>query len=62
MNILDNVIGTNEASELLGLSSDHIKKLCREGKIQAKRIGKTWVIDRTSLSVKPSHLQVKGDY
>lgn len=47
--MLDNIIGTTEAAEILGLSPDHVKKLCRDGKIKAKRIGKTWVIDKTSL-------------
>lgn len=47
--MLENIIGTTEAGEILGLSSDHVKLLCRQGKIMAKRIGKTWVIDKTSL-------------
>jgi excisionase family DNA binding protein len=48
--MLENIIGTAEASEILGLSQDHIKLLCRQGKIKAKRIGKTWIIDKTSLA------------
>jgi excisionase family DNA binding protein len=49
---LDNIIGTKEASEILELSPDHIKKLCRDGKIKSKCIGKTWVIDKTSLKTR----------
>jgi excisionase family DNA binding protein len=53
--MLDNIIGTAEAAEILGLSPDHVKLLCRQGKIKSKRIGKTWVIDKTSLiDYKPS--------
>lgn len=48
--MLENIIGTVEAAEILGLSSDHVKLLCRQGKIKAKRIGKTWIIDKTLLA------------
>jgi hypothetical protein len=47
---LDNIIGTTEASEILGLSAGHVKLLCRQGKIKAKLVGKTWVIDKNHLS------------
>lgn len=46
MNPLDHIMGTEEASELWGLSQDHIKRLCREGKVKCKLIGKTWILDR----------------
>lgn len=46
---LDNIVGTKEAAEILNLSPDHVKRLCRDGKIASKCIGKTWVIDKTSL-------------
>lgn len=39
-------MGTEEAAELWGLTQDHIKKLCRLGKCNAVRIGKTWVVAR----------------
>lgn len=43
---IDGVMGTEEASERWELSQDHIKRLCRDGKVIAKRIGKTWVLER----------------
>lgn len=43
---LDDIMGTEEASRIWGLSQDHIKRLCRQGRIKARLIGKTWVIDR----------------
>lgn len=46
---LDNVIGVEEASEILGLSPGTVKNYCAEGKLAAKKIGKTWVLDRTKL-------------
>ncbi|SDD29019.1 Helix-turn-helix domain-containing protein [Paenibacillus sp. UNCCL117] len=38
------IMGTEQAAEMWGLSQDHIKKLCRQGKCVAVQIGKTWVI------------------
>mgnify|MGYP001065299835 CR=1 FL=1 len=45
--MLENIIGVEEASQIWGLSPGYIKNLCAEGKIIAKKIGKTWVIDKT---------------
>ncbi|WP_267379422.1 helix-turn-helix domain-containing protein [Bacillus sp. GM_Baccil_2] len=44
---LDMVMGVEEASEQWGLSSGYIKNLCAEGKIHCKKIGKTWIIDKS---------------
>ncbi|MCU5095044.1 helix-turn-helix domain-containing protein [Bacillus wiedmannii] len=46
---LQNVIGVNEAASILNVSPGHIKNMCAAGKIVAKKIGKTWVIDRARL-------------
>ena len=46
MNSLHNIIGVEEAAELWGLSAGYIKNLCADEKIIAKKIGKTWVIDK----------------
>ncbi|HHT7151677.1 helix-turn-helix domain-containing protein [Bacillus thuringiensis] len=46
---LHNVIDVNEAASILNVSPGHIKNLCAQGKIVAKKIGKTWVIDKSSL-------------
>ena len=46
MNILDKVIGVDEASELWGLSPGYIKNLCAEGKVEARKIGKTWILSK----------------
>ncbi|KAB2456619.1 helix-turn-helix domain-containing protein [Bacillus cereus] len=45
-----NVIGVNEAASILNVSPGYVKNLCAQGKIVAKKIGKTWVIDRSKLS------------
>ena len=44
--LLDHIIGVDEAGELWNLSPDHVKRLCREGKLLCKKIGKTWVLLR----------------
>ncbi|MEC2869297.1 helix-turn-helix domain-containing protein [Bacillus bombysepticus] len=46
---LSNVMGVNEVAAILNVSPGHVKNLCAEGKIVAKKIGKTWVIDRSRL-------------
>ena len=43
---LENVMGVQEASELWELSPGYIKNLCAAGKIKARNIGKTWIIDK----------------
>ena len=50
--MLKNIIGVDEASKLWGLSPGYIKNLAAEGKIEAKKIGKTWVIDKTQTNPK----------
>lgn len=45
--MLENIMGVEEAAELWGLSPGYVKNLCADGKIKAKKIGKTWVIDKT---------------
>jgi excisionase family DNA binding protein len=48
--MLDNIIGVEEASKLLALSPGYIKNLCAAGKLPSKKIGKTWIIDKSKLS------------
>ena len=35
---------TREAAKMLGLSQDHVKLLARTGLIEAKKVGRDWVI------------------
>lgn len=44
---LDNICGVEEASKMWGLKPGYIKNLCANGKIISKKIGNTWVIDKT---------------
>lgn len=46
MSTLDKIMGADEASKLWGLAPSYVKDLCAKGKIKAKKIGKTWIIDK----------------
>jgi hypothetical protein len=52
MKILDQIMGVDEASDLWNLSPGHIKNLCAEGKLQARKIGKTWILDKNQKNPK----------
>jgi hypothetical protein len=43
--MLTDIIGVEEAARLWGLSPGYIKNLCAQGKLECKKIGKTWIID-----------------
>src|SRR5690625_562018 len=62
MDILDKVIGVKEASKITGLAEGTIKNYCASGDIKAKKIGKTWVIDKIKLeeSMKMKTLNYTG--
>lgn len=47
---LNQVIGVEEAAHILGLTAGTIKNKCAAGEIHAKKIGKTWIIDKSKLS------------
>lgn len=42
---IKNVMGVDEAALTWNLSAGYIKNLCSQGKIKARKIGKTWIID-----------------
>jgi len=48
-NNLCNVIGVHDVASILDVSPGHVKNLCAQGKIVAKKIGNTWVIDKSML-------------
>ncbi|WP_142300879.1 helix-turn-helix domain-containing protein [Shouchella clausii] len=43
--LFDRFVSAEQAAKVWGVSAGHVKNLCRDGKIAAKKIGKTWVID-----------------
>ncbi len=40
---LNDLISLHEASNLSGLSHDHLRRLAGQGKLWAKKIGRNWV-------------------
>lgn len=55
---LKNVIGVEEAGSKLGLAAGTVKNMCAAGQIEAKKIGRTWVLDQTRLKrIKPKKEQ-----
>lgn len=49
---INHMVGVEEAGTLLGLSPGTIKNKCAAGELNAKKIGKTWIIDKRSLKNK----------
>jgi hypothetical protein len=43
---LNRVMGTDEAAAIWGLSQSWVKQLCLDGKVEARRIGKHWILKR----------------
>ena len=38
-----------EAAEKLSLTAQQVRKICRDGKIAAEKIGNTWMLDKDSV-------------
>jgi len=43
---LDSIMGVEQAALKWGLSAGYIRNLCAEGTVEAKRIGRDWVISK----------------
>ncbi len=46
---MENIISTSEAAELLSVSEQYIRKLLKTGKLDGQQVGKTWIIQRSSI-------------
>ncbi|MFI5931277.1 helix-turn-helix domain-containing protein [Actinoplanes sp. NPDC051494] len=42
-------LSTTEVARLLGASSGYVRRLCRTGRVSARRVGRAWLIDQASL-------------
>ncbi|MBT2207026.1 excisionase family DNA-binding protein [Actinomadura sp. NEAU-AAG7] len=43
-------ISVRTAAEDMGASPEYVRRLCRDGRLRARRVGRTWLIDPTSLT------------
>lgn len=46
---LPGFLNSTEAAEYLGLTDGLVRRYCRAGKIDAKRVGRNWVIRKVEL-------------
>ena len=51
-NPLNEIMGVQEAAQMWGLSADHVKRLCRDKKVIARNIGKTWILVKNQTNPK----------
>jgi len=49
MPILDNYLSVLEAAEILRVHPGTVKRLCREGRLAAKKVHNTWLIHSDTL-------------
>jgi hypothetical protein len=58
MNPLKSIMSTEEASKLWGFHQDHVKRLCREGKVVCRKFGKTYILPKNQPNpgLRDSHL------
>ena len=40
---------TKDAAELLGYTVQHVRRLIREGRLQGRRLGRDWIVDKESV-------------
>lgn len=55
MSVLNQIMGVDEAGDKWDKSPDHIKRLCRDGKVKAVKIGKTWIMEKDQEYPKRNH-------
>lgn len=46
---MSTLIDIKEASKKLGITKQHVRNLCREGKLKAQKIGNSWVFESSTL-------------
>ncbi|MBE0430697.1 MAG: helix-turn-helix domain-containing protein [Dehalococcoidia bacterium] len=50
MPVLDNYVSVVEAGQILGVHWETVKRMCREGRIQASKVHNMWLIDQDDLA------------
>ena len=47
MKPLECIASVQDAAKLWNLNPDHLKRLCEQGRVEAVKLGKMWIIDIT---------------
>jgi len=50
MPVLDNYVSVVEAAETLGVHPETVKRMCREGRIPARKVHNMWLIHKKELA------------
>ncbi len=58
---MDDWITTAEAVALSGYTSEHVRRLIREGAVEAKKWTREWQVSRRSLLTYLRHVEELGD-
>lgn len=45
-------LSTDEAAGRLGVTANRVRQLCRAGELQARQVGKTWLVDAASVQLR----------
>ena len=75
MPVLDNYLNVHEAAEVLGVHWETVKRICREGRMPARKVHNMWLINKDDLALfaatydeprrgkrrKVSSLRIEGD-
>jgi excisionase family DNA binding protein len=49
MNTLEDWLNTTEAAELTGYSQAYMRMLARRGEVEARKVGRDWLLNRQAL-------------
>lgn len=45
-------ISTEQAADMLGVTPNRVRQLCRGGQLRARQVGKTWLVDAASVRLR----------
>ena len=54
-------ITTNEAAELSAYHPDYIRKLLQQGKLEGRKFGTVWQVNKRDLLAYMERMQIQGD-
>ena len=61
MTLNDNWLTVKEAAKISDYHPERIRELIRDGKVDAKKFGSVWAVNRESLAKYAQQMQKRGD-